>query len=304
MTRSFDGLRLAWDDPTWNITLTGARPTQGGFEVSANPELDVTLAGAAVTVKRIPSLPPLDARLFYVYYRDDRDHPLKVDNRPQAVRAADHDAIALHTIGGHVVSVVDFGAGRLDFLAWVAGQLGDWGVDDQRAWAFAIESGSQWPTLVAAPWLRVGWDRSSGDGDPNDRRHQTFFQLLPTARTYAQFPFYNLMNGSDAFLELLLTPIRDVSVRCDYHWLGLGSGNDLWYSGGGATNSTIFGYAGAPADGHRDLAQVVDVSASVRLLPELTVGAYYGHAFGGDVVRATFAGTAANYGFLEATYRR
>jgi hypothetical protein len=158
--------------------------------------------------------------------------------------------------------------------------------------------------VFAAPWLRVGYDRSSGDGNPNDDHHHTFFQLLPTARTYAQLPFYNLMNTGDAFAQVLLTPHRNVSLRCDYHWLELSDERDLWYSGGGATNDHIFGYAGAPSGGRHDLAQVVDVSATVRVLRELAVAGYYGHAFGGDVVHATFAGRGANYGFVEVSYKR
>ncbi len=304
VTRSFDGVRLAWDRPDWNVTLFGARPTQGGFEVSANPELDVTLAGAAVTAKRAPGLPPIDARLFYLYYRDDRDGVVKVDDRPLAVRTADHDPIALHTIGAHGLGVVDVGPGRVDLLGWAAGQVGEWGVDDHRAWAFAVETGYQLPALLAAPWLRIGYDRSAGDGDPSDRSHHTFFQMLPTARTYAQLPFYNAMNSADAFAQVLLAPTRDVSVRCDYHWLALGDTHDLGYSGGGATNGSIFGYAGSPSGGHRALAHVVDVSASVHVLPELTASVYYGRAFGGDVVGATFAGRDANYAFVELAYRR
>ena len=304
VTRSFDGARIAWDSPMWNATAFGTRPTQGGFEVSANRELDVTLAGAALTAKRLPFSAPADARLFYLYYHDGRDAVLKVDNRPLPVRTADHASIAVHTAGGHALTALDLGPGRLDLLGWVALQAGDWGADDHAAWAYALEAGYQLPGLFAAPWLRMGYDRSSGDDDPSDDHHRSFFQLLPTARTYAQLPFYNLMNTGDAFAELLLAPHRNVTLRCDYHWLTVSEARDLWYSGGGATSQTIFGYAGAPAGGHRDLAQVVDLSATVRVLPQLAVSGYYGHAFGGDVVHATFAGRGANYGFLELSYRR
>ena len=304
VTRSFDGVRLACDRPGWNVTVIGTRPTQGGFEVSANRELDLTLAGAALTLKRLPVAPPADVRLFYLYYRDGRDGVLKVDNRPLPVRTADHAPIAIHTAGGHGLTVVDVGPGRLDLLAWVAVQAGDWGVDDHAAWAYAVETGYQLPTFAAAPWLRVGYDRSSGDGNPGDGHHRTFFQLLPTARTYAQLPFYNLMNTADAFAQVLLVPHRIVSLRADYHWLTVSDGNDLWYSGGGATNDHVFGYAGSPAGGRHALAQVIDLSVTVQLLRQLALGTYYGHAFGGGVVRETFAGTGANYGFVELVYRR
>src|SRR5262245_58752327 len=81
VTRSFDGFRLVYDQAAWNVTALGARPTQGGFEVSANPDIDrVWLAGVAMTLKRLPSAPPLDARLFYLYYADDRTDVVKLDN--------------------------------------------------------------------------------------------------------------------------------------------------------------------------------------------------------------------------------
>ena len=79
--------------------------------------------------------------------------------------------------------------------------------------------------------------------------------------------------------------------------------NDLWYAGGGATNERIFGFSGSPSGGRRDLAQLVDVSATVSLHQYVTLGVYYGHAFGGDVVRTSFTGSDADYGFVELTFR-
>jgi hypothetical protein len=304
VTRSFDGGRVAYDRPYWNATALAVHPTHGGFEVSANREIDaISVAGLALTAKRAPGLPPLDARLFYLYYQDDRHGTVKVDDRPLAARVADRDAIAVHTVGAHAVTAIDAGPGIVDLLAWGAGQLGEWGRLDHEAWAWAAEAGYQLPRLPAAPWLRVGWDRSSGDDDPRDGRHGTFFQLLPTARIYAQLPFYDLMNSSDVFTELVLRPHRRVTLRTDWHWLRLTEGRDLWYSGGGATNDDFFGYAGSPAGGHRDLAHVADLSATIEVLDQLVLGAYYGHAFGGGVVGQTFAGRDADYGFIEATWR-
>jgi hypothetical protein len=93
VTRSFDGGRVAWDRPAWNVTAFGFVPTRGGFEVSANRELDaIWLTGISLTAKRIPAA-PLVARLFYLYYRDARQDALKVDNRPKQARrgqGADH----------------------------------------------------------------------------------------------------------------------------------------------------------------------------------------------------------------------
>ena len=300
--RSFDGGRIAYDRPDWNLTALGVRATQGGFEVDANRELDIEVAGLAWTLRRIGDAPPLSARIFYLYYRDGRDETVKTDNRPLRVREADRTPIAINTIGADFITAVDAGPGIVDGLVWGLVQTGSWGRLAHGAWAWAIEAGYQLPELPAAPWLRVGWDRSSGDGDPSDDRHQTFCQLLPTARTYARLPFFNLMNSSDAFLELILRPHERVQIRTDFHWLRLTEDRDLWYSGGGATSNTIFGYSGSPAGDERGLARLADVSVTVTLLKQLTLEAYYGHAFGRGVVEATFAGADANYGFVELTF--
>jgi alginate export protein len=304
VTRSFDGGRVSYDRPSWNATAFAFIPTQGGFEVSANRELDgIWLTGVAVTAKRLPYAPPADVRLFWLFYDDARRDVLKVDNRPLPVRQADHEAIALHTAGGHAVTAMEAGPGIVDLLAWAAFQAGRWGTQDDAAWAWALEGGYHVPRLPASPWLRLGWDRSSGDDDPTDSHHGTFFQVLPTARIYAQLPFYDLMNSSDVFTELVLEPHPRVSIRTDWHWLQVTDGRDLWYQGGGATNADLFGYAGSPANGRRSLAQLADVTVTVQPVEPLVLSLYYGHAFGGPVVGQSFAGRDADYGFLEATWR-
>jgi hypothetical protein len=304
VTRSFDGVRGVWDSPAWNATALAVRPAHGGFEVSANREMgDVGLAGLALTRKGLPWLETSDVRLFWLYYEDARDNPVKVDNRPLGARSADHDEIAIHTVGAHAVAVADAGPGRVDGLLWGAIQKGEWGREGHDAWAWAVEAGYQLPRLPWGPWLRGGWNRSSGDAHPTDGHHETFFQILPTARTYALLPFYNLMNSDDVFAQLLLQPDRRVQARVDYHRLRVTEGGDLWYSGGGATNDDVFGFAGSPAAGRHDLGHLVDLSLTVALPWSVTLGGYYGHAFGGGVVGATFAGRDADYGFVEGTYR-
>src|SRR5438477_285879 len=54
-----------------------------------------------------------------------------------------------------------------------------------------------------------------------------------------------------------------------------------------------------PSRGHRPLAHLADVSVSVELGRQLSLNAYYGHAFGQGVVRTTFAGADTDYGFVE-----
>ena len=72
-------------------------------------------------------------------------------------------------------------------------QNGYWDSLAQRSGAFAAEAGWQPPGLERIkPWLRVGYDYGSGDKGPNDATHGTFFQVLPSPRVYARFPFFNM----------------------------------------------------------------------------------------------------------------
>ena len=111
------------------------------------------------------------------------------------------------------------------------------------------------------------------------------------------------MNSEDLFAQLMLRPQARVTVRTDYHWLRLTESKDLWYSGGGATNHQVFGFSGLPSGGRRELAHLADVGISASLCKQLTAYGYYGHAFGQAVVKSTFAGAGANYGYLEMTFR-
>lgn len=310
--RTFDGARVAWDQPLFNLTAIGARPTHGGFERSGSREMgDVGFAGFAATLKELPGLSKTtDVRFFYLAYEDDRfaderaedTNPVKVDNRPVAVRKGDVDAIRISSIGTDIVSVADAGPGRVDALFWGIVQSGTWGRDQHHeAWAYAAEAGYQLPSIWGAPWLRVGFDQSSGDDDPNDREHETFFQILPTGRLYAQTPFYAQMNLQDLFAQLLLKPHPKVLVRTDFHMLRLNEKKDLWYAGSGATNDDVFGFSGIAANNHRELADLVDLSVTWTPLSWLKAYAYFGHVFGQGVVNRAFAGSGANYGYVELT---
>jgi hypothetical protein len=305
VTRSFDGARLSFDRPAWNLTGFATHPTHGGYEIEANPDLsEVDVAGLALTAKRLGEGTPVDLRAFYLHYADRRDETLKVDNRPAPVRRADREPIRVETFGAHGAFAATVGAATLDALVWGAGQTGRWGAQDHRGWAWALEAGIQLPRAPWSPWLRAGFNRSSGDGDPLDGDHDSFFQVMPTPRIYAQFPFYDLVNNEDVFAQLLLKPHRLLLVRGEVHWLSLSRSEDLWYAGGGATNERVFGYSGIPSGGARPLARVAEASVSAKLSERLSAYAYFGRAFGQAVVSSTFAGRDASYGYLELSFRR
>src|SRR5262249_27499501 len=141
---------------------------------------------------------------------------------------------------------------------------------------------------------------NSGDDNPTDGTHGTFFQVMPTARIYARTPFYNLMNLNDAFGELILRPMPKLTVRTDVHALRLSSANDLWYSGGGAFQPATFGFSGRPANGHSDLATVYDLAGDMILNPHVGLNLYYGYAHSGAVAKAIYpSGSGLHLFFAE-----
>jgi hypothetical protein len=301
--RSFDGGRLGYDGGQWQLSGFGFKPTFGGYEVDANRELDINLAGAALDLKTLEALGGLTiGQLAYYYYDDFRD-VVFLDNRPLPVRQADQGMPAhLSTIGANVVHVHPLGPGFVDAVAYGYGQFGEWQSLDQESWAYGVETGYRLTSLWAAPWLRVGINSASGDTNPNDGTHGTFFQMLPTAWLYAQFPFYNMMNNQDVLAQLILNPHPRVSFRLDFHWLRVNSANDLVYSGGGATKNDLFGYAGLPTNGRDELAYLTHFLLSASATQNLTFNFFYAHAWGQGIINSDFTGTAGNYGYIETIF--
>lgn len=300
--RSFDGAHYAYTAGPTHVTLLAARPTQGVFRVNGWDELKVGVGYGAVTHALGTSA---EARLFGVYYHDYRG-TVATDNRPLPLRQADDEDLRLATVGAHVLGVARTGAGDVDVLLWGALQGGDWESQDHAAHAFAVEAGFQPKGLGALrPWLRAGWNQSSGDGDAADGEHGTFFQALPTPRVYARFPFYNAMNVRDAFASLALRPDPKLTLRADVHALRLTEGADLWYAGGGAFERGSFGFAGRPAGGRRDLATLLDLGIDYRVRPWATLSAYGATALGGDVIETIYPGGGdGRFLYLELELRR
>lgn len=302
--RAYDGFKLVHDTAPANLTVMVSHPTQGGFDLDGMDEIDrIDLLYGALTLKKSDWLPFAEGRLFYIYYGDGR-HVAKVDNRPPDLRAADTQDISLSTFGAHFIAAREMGPGKGDLLLWGAWQDGEWGVLDHQGWAWAAEVGYQLTNILWKPWVRGGAFRSSGDDDPRDRDHDTFFQLLPTARIYSFSTFYNLMNNQDFFVQLILKPLPQLLSRTDFRFVRLTEGKDLWYQGSGATlRKRIFGYVGRPGLGERDLMTLVETTLSYSITSWFGVNLYYMHSFGGGLVSRIFDNHDADFGYVELLFQ-
>lgn len=303
--RSFDGVHYVYDTPGVNYTLVAAAPTRGVFQVDGWGWMKTafTYASATGQVKR-GTAQTGEWRVFGIYYRDWRE-VLKQDNRTVAARQADREAVSVGTIGGHYLLAAETGAGTVDLLALGAVQGGRWGRLDHRAGMLNLEAGWQPKVLPKLrPWVRGGYYYGSGDGDAGDARHTTFFQLLPTARPFARFPFFNMMNNEDFFGMLTVRPHARAVLKSEVHALRLANRGDLWYLGGGAFQPWGFGYQARPGTEARSLANLYDLSADVTWNTHVAVTLYYGFAQGHSVVRSIYPRESSGHlGYLELSYR-
>jgi hypothetical protein len=287
--RTYDGAQFSWNAGPNSVTAFAARPTEGVFQVDGMGELNVEVYYGAFNKSIKTEGGGGSLRVFGVGYVDGRSTVLKTDNRPTAVRAADHGEIKIGTYGADYVQVFRTPrSGIFDALGWGAIQTGAWGSLTQRAGAFVGEFGWQPPADTLKPWLSAGYSYGSGDGNPSDSIHGTFFQVLTTPRQYARFPFYNMMNNEDVYATLDLHPAPKLSLRSEVHGLRLASASDLWYSGGGAFQSTTFGYTGRPGNLSQSFATVWDISADYPLTGILSATLYYAHASGQGTIATIY----------------
>ena len=297
--RRFDGARLDVDRDRWQFTAAAFVPTQGGFEESTNlsmPKLQVGAGSATRATARSES------HAFAYLYRDRRDAGFAVvDNTSSTDRPVN---ITIGTFGGSHALVRPTGEGELDVVAWGALQTGDWYGASHLGGSATIEAGHRWTSAPARPWLRGGFLWSSGDDNPGDDSHHTFFQMLPSSRHYALSAVYTQMNVRDLFAQAFIEP-RRFDARIEIHRLTLASGRDLWYQGSGATASRdrFFGFSGRAAGGETSLGTVLEGTIDVPIRNHWSVNGYAGTMWGGGVVRRMFTGSHLTFWFIENVVR-
>lgn len=113
--RSFDGFSAVYDQPAFNWTISGLRPTQGALSAEGQRQInDINMIYTALTAKKNAFIPGVEGRLFYSNYDDDRDTQV-VDNRSLDVKPRlNEEKIDLHTVGAHLLSLQQLGPGSID----------------------------------------------------------------------------------------------------------------------------------------------------------------------------------------------
>jgi hypothetical protein len=292
--RAFDGARVDVERTRWRAHAALLFPTQGGFEESANPTLSklrlITVEGAVSPVHG-----------FVYHYRDRRDVTARPDNTGLTATNTDID---ITTVGGSHVGTYSTGSGEIGSTVWVAVQRGNWFGDTHRAFSVASEVGHTWRSWWQ-PLVRAGFLYASGDDDPADYKHGTFFQMVPSAQRYARSLTYAQMNVRDAFVRVHLQPRDYLGVDAEVHRVSLAHDADRWYAGSGATAGagTFFGYTDRLSFDASGLGTIIEVSADAKFSKRWSVQGYLGLMRGGEVVRRSFAGDHLRFFYLQNVLR-
>jgi hypothetical protein len=294
--RAFDAIAAGYDFGGHRVDAIGGRPTTGVFEVDQGmrPLHDIAIGSANWTVKRGTWLDDTELTFFGVFYDDERP----IDEGGIA------DELTVYTAGASWLGVYELGPGRADVLLWGAGQWGEYAANDHLAAAGIAEFGYQLSDVFAKPWQRVGVNVASGDGDPTDHEHDTFFNLLPTNHLYYgfadQLAFQNLINP---FVQLRLTPHPKLWVNLFVHWFQLMSRDDFRYAGTGAFERQSFGFPTQNTAGQKDVGIEYDAVVGFNVHRTTTIEFGFSWLDGGDVWRTRPDRDAAfAYAMVEFKY--
>ena len=290
--RAADGVTLGWDLGEHQLLVFAAEPTTGVFEVDHAYQFlhDVTYEGAEWTVKRGTWLPNTELTGFTIAYQDTR----KPENGGLA------HGLSIVTFGGSGLGVYPIGPGKLDVLLYGAGQLGSYDRLDHAAWAVFFETGYQLPEYFLAPWLRAGVNVGSGDSNPTDGDHQTFFNMLPTNHIYYGFADQiELPNLVDPFVQLRLTPHPMLALNLFAHFFRLTSSSDSRYAGSGAFNNRTFGFTAQPSRGFTHVGREYDVVATLTPHRALTLEAGWSW-FDGGAMFSLNRSSQTHFGYVSA----
>jgi len=302
--RSMDGVHFSDNfGEKNNVTLVAARATRGVWQTDGMGELNVDVLYGSYTRELQTTRTASELRVCALGYHDGRG-VLKVDNRPLVERQLDAQNIRIGTFGVNYAIVAAFPyVGKWDLVVWGAEQYGHWGTLRHHADSGVFELGWRPPIPWIHPWLRAGASYATGDGNPQDDRHTTFFQPLPTEQKYARTPFYTLQNSEDYTGQVIFNPTRKLELRSEVHKVKLHSVKDLWYQGTGAFQNSSFGYDGLPNNGHKGLGNYVDFSADYQATAHFSLHYYVGAVSGKGAMTNRSQGRKGGFTFLQADYR-
>ena len=296
--RVFDGGRFLWDTDAVHAEVIATTVDEDGyFGKGGSDNSDEHMYAAQLAFKKL--VPGALLELMYIQ-KNDQDSTANSATANGYAVAGDGNVI-IHDIGARVDGELP-NLDAVDYTLEAHRQFGDYGGQDQKAWAFAGRTGYTCKEVAWKPRFGIEYDFASGDDDQTDNDHETFDNLYPTNHWQGNYGFIDLLswqNMHDFRGNIKVAPTSKMTVQVDYHYYLLDEEEDGWYlaAGGLATARPVGGFT----SNDDNLAQEVDLTISYQLYKNVGILAGYSWFGAEDWIEDNIGDIETSWGYLQTT---
>jgi len=233
--RTFDGIKILTEIEDWRLDAFAVRPVLSDRRNLDDEDENVEFYGLYGTHKATNTLA---TDIYCLVLNNDNILP---NSNGSAGRRT------LYTPGTRLWGT----HGNWDYETELAGQFGTFAGDRVRAWMATAGGGYTFSDCAWSPRLGVLYDYASGDGNPNDNKHETFNQHYPLG--HAWLGYLDLVGRSNIHAikaQLKVKPAQKITAWADFHTFIVDEDKDALYSAGGTpirssatgTNSNTIGH--------------------------------------------------------------
>lgn len=308
--RVFDGGRFMWDTDTIHAEAFAMKVDEDGYllngqasgQSDGSGSSDENIYAAQLAFKKL--VPSALLELMYICKSDQDDSSTNATlvGTGNANAKTIGDPINIHDFGARIDGKVP-NLEAIDYTVESHVQVGNYGKQDQEAWAFAGKAGYTFKDVAWTPRIGFEYDYASGDDDATDGDHGTFDNLYPTNHWAGIYGFADLVswqNMHDFRGQLKVSPTKKMTAQVDYHYFMLAEEEDGWY----LANATLAS-ATRPSGGYDtsddELAQEVDLTVSYDLYKNVKILAGYSYFAAGDWIENNIGDTDTNWAYLQTT---
>lgn len=305
--RVFDGGRFLWDTANIHAEVIATKVDEDGyFGADTSGNSDENMYAAQLAFKKL--VPSALLELMYIQKNDQNGASNSATANGYAVSNAAGTLDPLGLGDGNVI-IHDFGVridGKLPFFDAVDytveshGQVGNYGDQNQKAWAFAGRTGYTCKEVAWTPRLGVEYDYASGDDDQTNNTHGTFDNLYPTNHWQGNYGFIDLLswqNMHDFRGNIKVVPTSKMTVQADYHYYLTAEESDGWY----LANGSLATPRGAYDTSSDNLAQEVDLTVGYDLYKNVKILAGYSWFGAGAWIENNIGDIDTSWGYLQTT---
>ncbi|MDX1961526.1 MAG: alginate export family protein [Pirellulales bacterium] len=292
--RTFDGAKIWYASKEWNMDGFWVRPVPASQHVNGDRNFDSAddsqeFIGLYTTYKGKKDQTYDFYFLRFAEYEGPGTQFFPVDYDPML--------FAMRWSGKQLDY---FGDGSLFWDCEGGYQFGDFGQQTQSAGFATAGLGRDWSKRQYKPKLMLYYDYASGDQDPNDAVHGTFFQYFGLVHRY--FGFMDLVarqNIHDINLQLTLATGKKSTFLIWHHIFFLDSPRDALYNAGGTP--ILFDPTGNAGS---YVGQELDLTWQYNFNPNTDVLFGYSHFFAGDFVKNLRpVGNELDFTYVQFTVR-